>query len=144
MRSFLSNSLFRLVTFSCLRFFLIEIRIVTSTRVKAIAFWKDNFFRFTFLMRIREFSTELWAIRGGRIERLSIWIKLIILDKNLCLRDTLRCILSKVLRSWVKWNFFFLVLYSRHYFLSHLWLMSWKMFSICWVNIVVRSVRLWF
>lgn len=144
MRTFLSNSFYRFVAFCCLWFFLIKIRIVTSTRIKAIAFWKDNLFRFTLFMRIREFSAKLWAIWGRRVERLSIWIKLIILDENLSLWDTLSSILFKIFRGWVKWNFFFLVFNSRHYFLSHMRFMSWKMFSICWVNIVIRAVRLCF
>jgi hypothetical protein len=143
-RPFLGNSFFWLVIFSYFLLFLIEITIISSIWVKMISLRENCFLRFIFLMWVREFFRKLRPICSWCVKRLSIWIKLIILDENLCFRHTLSTILSKVFRIWVKRNLIFLIFHSWHYFLTHLWFLSWKMFSICRVNIIVRPIRLCF
>lgn len=142
MWSFLSYKFIGLIVFGCLRFFLIEIATISSIWVESISLRVNDIISITFFMRIWSFFDELWTISSRRVERLFVWIVLVIFDKDSGFGNTFCSKLFEILRCGVEWYIFLFVFHPWHYLLSHLWLLPWEMFSISWVDIVIRAIGL--
>lgn len=140
MRSLVCQFLFRFIVSGNTWGFFMEIASVGSCRVESISIRIFDICRFVFSVRVGIFLQEFWSVSCRAAERLLIGDKLVVLDKDIALWDTFRSILIEIFRSGVEHRISTLILDSGKQFLSHLWFMSGKIFTIFWVDIGVGSI----
>lgn len=144
MRSFLCNNLHRFETFVDIGLFLNKVIGVSGARVEFISFGVVDCVGLRFLMGVWLFLIEKGAICCASIEGLLIRVKLHVFNEDIILLDSLWTKRFGVFWRCIKGNLFILILDPGHYLFPHLWLLSWVMFAIWWVDIIIGSIFLCF
>ena len=139
MRSFVSDYFGWLIAFVYVWLFFLIIFSVSRVWIEFITWWELCFHCLRSLMRISLFSIKKWSISCAAIERLIVWIKLIILYERLLFCSFFRPKIIFILRRSIKRNQFTLILDPRHYLFSHLRFVPWIILSIFRINIIIRN-----
>lgn len=144
MRTFFCDFLNRFIAFLWIDGLLLKTVAIYCTSIEFIPFRICYLDWLAFIMRIGCFFVEERAVSCIAIKRLIIRIVLHIFYIEIFLHYLFRTEFVKILRSGTKRYTFVLIFHTRNYFLSHLRFLTWKMFSISWIYIAVRLIRLRF
>lgn len=140
MGSFFPDDLDRLKALVDVGFLLIEVVTVSCIWIELVPLWEVNDWSLWFFVREGCLFIEEWSVCRAAVKGLSIWVELVIFDMHFFPVDFLWAKLVIVLCVCIKRYFLILIFDSRNYLLPHLRLLPWIMFSICRIDVVVRSV----